>query len=168
VGGLQRLAGGNVLVLLWRPEEESGQLVEFRPDHSIRAARPWPASWCDLRRLENGHFLTTLRQDGRVAEVDERGKEVWAVGNLKGPVSAQRLPSGHTLIAEYRAGRVVEMDRSGKVVWSHRTGEPWQAQRLADGHTLIADYEKVIKIDAWGKTIWERAEVGGALDLHAY
>ena len=74
-------------------------------------------------------MLIPMWGEGKVAEFDADGKEVWTahVGN---PVSAYRLPNGNTLVASMGSSKVVEVDRNGKQVWQHQAeGRPWRVRR---------------------------------------
>jgi outer membrane protein assembly factor BamB len=116
--------------------------------------------------LPNGHRLVGCFNDRTVVEYDDRGEEVWRVGELPGgPTSIERLENGNTLIACTEGSQVVEIDPAKKVVWrASLDGRPVDARRLEDGRTLVTlqHGQKVVELDAAGKVAWEIAGVGMA------
>ena len=101
-------------------------------------------------------------------EIDQDGKTVWQVNNMRGPFSASRLANGNTLIAQSGGGQVVEVDRSGKVVWTKNgLSTPYDAQRLENGNTLIATSQGYREVDPQGKDLWT-VKQNGSLRINQY
>ncbi len=81
--------------------------------------------WVGVEDLSGDRFLLADSSQGRVVEVDARGKVVWEA-KVPSACGVARLPNGHTLVASAR--RVVEVDRRGKVVWEKTV--PGYARRV--------------------------------------
>lgn len=116
--------------------------------------------------LPNGHRLVGSFNERTVVEYDDRGEEIWRVGELPGgPTSIQRLENGNTLIACTEGSQIVEIDPAKKVIWrASIEGRPVDARRLNDGRTLVTlqHAQKVVELDAAGKQVWEISGVGMA------
>jgi HEAT repeat protein len=79
--------------------------------------------------LPNGHVLVANYTGSKVAEYDEKGKEVWSAAADR-PSSVTRLANGHVLVCCPFAQCVVELDRDGKEVWKLPVeGRPYRASR---------------------------------------
>jgi hypothetical protein len=82
-----------------------------------------------MELLPNGHVVLALYAQGKVAEFDAKGKEVWSA-SVDRPSSVVRLPNGHALVCSTVGQCVVELDRDGKEVWKMAlTERPYRASR---------------------------------------
>ena len=81
----------------------------------------------DVDRLPNGNTLVTLRNKGKVLELDPDGQIVWQLDDLSSPSDADRLPNGNTLVAENT--RVREFDKDQLVVWQSKAKWAVEANR---------------------------------------
>ncbi|GEM_PF-1377999 len=94
----------------------------------------------------------------KVYEVDNEGKEVWALPlDLFGPVDAELLPNGNLLITEQEDNAVREYDRDGEEVWSFGDLDtPRDADILRSGNILITDTKnnRVIEVDRKKRILW--------------
>jgi HEAT repeat protein len=64
--------------------------------------------------LDNGNVLIPLGWQNRVAEYDQKGKEVWSTTTVMQPSHAVRLPNGHTLVTSQNwPNKVYEIDKKG-------------------------------------------------------
>jgi hypothetical protein len=75
---------------------------------------PPQSMYVGIQDLPGDRFLVANSSNGRVLEVDGKGKIVWE-GKVAGACGVWRVASGNTLVATN--GRVVELDRGGKKVW---------------------------------------------------
>jgi hypothetical protein len=96
------------------------------------------------RLTEQGTYLVTHMDLGKVVEYDDSGKAVWSV-EAPGAWSAERLPNGNTLIC----GKVVrEVNAGGETVWQftsvdvpeYKFNSMQLAARLPNGDTLINNW----------------------------
>jgi outer membrane protein assembly factor BamB len=155
------LPGGRVLIA-----EYQGQVVTERDLHGkILWEKRLTGNPTVCQRLPNGNtFIATYHQ---LLEVTRGGKEVYlhtpdpAKGNI---YSAQKLPNGRILCIS-SLGWLLEIDSgTGKVYKALRaTGSsPYSVEALSGGRFLIANYNqnKVLEVDAAGKTIWQFAVSG--------
>ena len=166
ITGLDRLANGNVIVAISSGEH---QLLEIARNKSIAARVPLKARPVAVRALPNGNLLVTFHDQGSVAEVDRKGREVWRVDNLKRPYSADRLPSGNVLVACYVGRRIVEFDRDGAVVWERRGIHGlYAADALGDGSIVFADKSAVHRVRRGGEKIWSKPFAGNYLYIDRY
>jgi HEAT repeat protein len=99
------------------------------------------------------HGLMPRRQ-GRVVELDRRGKIRWQIEGLMGPTDAQVLPGDRVLICEQNLQRVSERDLKGKVLWERQINQPVVAQRLPNGNTFIVGRSQILEVDRSGKDIF--------------
>ena len=92
-----------------------------------------------------GTLLVAHMDHDKVAEYDDRGKEIWSIP-FPGPWAASRLENGHTLVSASRLIR--EFDKDGKAVWEltpddfpdHEIKNFQLATRLANGNTLLNNW----------------------------
>jgi hypothetical protein len=64
---------------------------------------------------------------------------------------------------------VVEVDAKSKIVWTAKDLKmPRLIERLPDGRTLVADGDGLHVLDAEGKKITSRTDLGGPSGLSAY
>jgi hypothetical protein len=99
-----------------------------------------------VRQTKAGTFLAAHLDNGKVAEYDQDGKEIWSFAT-PGPWSATRLINGNTLITSYHS-TVLEVDKQGKVVWQFSEKDVpeykcfifQEANRLANGNTVICNW----------------------------
>lgn len=165
VESLERLPSGSTLITY----PQLNQLVEIDDEGKT----VWEISIAgqphDARRLPGGRTLVALRGGNRVVEIDDKGKIVWEASNLSQPWSCRRLPNGNTLIALLGAGSVIEVDAKSKVVWTASGFKsPRLIERLPDGRTLVGDGAGLHVVDAEGKIITSKTDLGGAGGLSAY
>ena len=90
-------------------------------------------------RTSKGITLVILLDEGKLREVDAKGKTLWEIKEIGFPLDVQPLPGDRVLVAEHASNSVTERDRTGKIVWQKQlpTG-PLAAHRLPDGNTFIA------------------------------
>lgn len=150
VSSVQRLANGNTLIAISRPN----LVAEMRPDGSYAWQIQLGGRPTDARLLENGRILVALSQQREVVEIDRSGKVLWKLEGLRNPWSAQRLPDGNTLICDLGLRQVQEYARDGRVVWSCSVDQSYSAQRLPNGKTLLADRSGVREMDRDGSIHW--------------
>ena len=118
-----------------------------------------------VRRLENGNTLICLQGQNKVIELDAAGKQIWQATTLTNPFSAQRLETGNTLVAAMVHGGngvIAEIDPAGRQTKVIKQGlrQLYAAERLPNGNLLYADNQGLHEIDAEGKNVWSRREVG--------
>jgi hypothetical protein len=116
----------------------------------------------DARETEEGRFLISDRNNGRVVEIDRGGDIIWTYDKLEHCHGSDRIPDGNTIVASSNENRVVEIDPEGNVVWVYGDGSPdvlnWprDIDRLSNGNTLITDTknQRIIEVDKKGRVIW--------------
>ena len=101
-----------------------------------------------VRMTPTGTFLAAHMDWNKVAEYDDRGKEIWSLAVLS-PWSALRLPNGNTLVSS-NLGFVREYTHDGEVAWACTREDAAKAgiqlfncqgmQRLRNGNTLISNW----------------------------
>jgi hypothetical protein len=104
-----------------------------------------------------GFTLIADYSDNRIVEIDDAGREVFALEDVYGAWDAECLDNGNLLVTEFALNRIVEVTRAGEVVWSfEELKNPYDADRLPNGNTLIADTfgERVIEVTPDGKVAW--------------
>ena len=109
-----------------------------------------------------GFTLVADYSENRIVELDDQGREVFALEDVYGAWDAECLDNGNLLVTEFALNRVVEVTRSGEVVWSfEQLRNPYDADRLPNGNTLIADTfgERVIEVDPAGNIVWSMTGV---------
>ncbi len=105
-----------------------------------------------------GFTLIADYSQNLVLEVDESGREVFAIEDVYGAWDVECLDNGNLLITEFSVSRVQEIRRDGTLVWSfEELRNPYDADRLPNGNTLIADTfrGRVIEVDAEGEIVWQ-------------
>lgn len=150
VSSVQRLANGNTLIAISRPD----LVAEMRPDGSYAWQIQLGGRPTDARLLDNGRILVALSQRKQVVEIDRSGSVLWKLDGLRNPWSAQRLPNGNTLVCDLGLRQVQEYDRDGRVVWSCSVNQSYSAQRLPNGKTLLADRAGVREMAPDGSVHW--------------
>ncbi len=150
VSSVQRLANGNTLIAISRPD----LVAEMRPDGSYAWQIQLGGRPTDARMLDNGRILVVQSQRRQVVEIDRSGNVLWKLDGLRHPWSAQRLPDGNTLVCDLGLRQVQEYDRDGRVVWSCAVNQSYSAQRLPNGKTLLADRAGVREMDRKGGVHW--------------
>lgn len=126
----------------------------------------------DAEMLPNGNIIIADTGNGRLVEVNNKGKAVWSSDDssfkykFNLPVSVQAVEDGHFLVTDAGAARVVESDRKGRVKWSFGTGEagerddqldfPSYSLRLGNGNTLIIDSMnyRILEVSEEGFLVW--------------
>jgi hypothetical protein len=109
-----------------------------------------------------GFTLVADYSENRIVEIDDQGREVFALEDVYGAWDAECLDNGNLLVTEFALNRVVEVTRAGDVVWSfEQLRNPYDADRLPNGNTLIADTfgERVIEVDPSGAIVWSMTGV---------
>ena len=111
-------------------------------------------SAADAIRGGRGFLLVAEFAEGKLVEIDGRGKERLVLDGLPGLRSGRLLASGNYLVATTDGVR--EVTALGATVWSVADVAPHDASRLAGGHTLIAsgDSHRVFEVDTAGKAVW--------------
>ena len=111
------------------------------------------------RRLANGDTFVVARN--QLVEVDKDGKEVFNLPRPNDVCAAARFRDG-TIALLTNGGQVVHLDESGKEIKTLPLNAPVLAvgtniEALPNGHVLVPLYSsnKVVEIDADGKTVWE-------------
>jgi len=135
-------------------------LVEFAPDgKQVFSYNSSLGSVTSGMKLRDGHIVYAT-QNGFVAEIDEKGKELTHF-KLNEPMGWRLgldvLPGLRYLVAHQGANKVVEYDRTGKPLWECAATSPTHVSRLKNGHTLIAcNGNLVIEVNRAGKVVWEQ------------
>jgi hypothetical protein len=109
-----------------------------------------------------GFTLVADYSENRIVELDDQGREVFALEDVYGAWDAECLDNGNLLVTEFALNRVVEVTRTGEVIWSfEQLRNPYDADRLPNGNTLIADTfgERVIEVDREGNIVWSMTGV---------
>lgn len=131
-------------------------LRKFAKDENGHLAFP---AFEALTRIQNsGRMLVADYSENRIFEVDDAGKETFAIKEIFGVWDVERLPNGNLLLTEFSVNRVREMTPEGKVVWTYgNLKNPYDADRLPNGNTLIADTfgRRVIEVDKKGAEVWK-------------
>lgn len=147
------------LLLAMLREEGSKALPILREhvageDAGLRDAALWAIDHVEFR----GRLLTDWSKH-TVEHLDDQGKVVRVIKDLKGPWHAEPCGNGHLLIAEYGSSSVRELDAKGKEVWKFQDLKfPYHAHRLPCGNTLISDgsNNRVIEVNRAGKIVWQK------------
>ncbi len=119
----------------------------------------------DVQRIEFGvgggalwgFTLIADYSDNRIFEVDDQGRETFALEEVYGAWDVECLDSGNLLITEFALNRVVEVTRDGEEVWSfEELRNPYDADRLPNGNTLIADTfgKRVVEVSPDKQIVW--------------
>ena len=118
------------------------------------------------RLTEEGTYLVTHMDLGKVVEYDETGRAIWSV-DAPGAWSAERLANGHTLIC----GKVVrEVNMKGETVWQFTSADVPEykfdsmqiATHLSNGHTLINNW-----VNQWNGAVDPETAPVQALEITA-
>ena len=114
------------------------------------------------QRLANGDTLIGDNRNGRLIEVDAKGKiqrevKIQTKAKEHGMIrSARRLANGHYLVCQREDNLVREYEASGKIAWEFKTNGPMTAIRLPNERTLIANASgDVLEVDSAGKIQWQ-------------
>jgi HEAT repeat protein len=92
--------------------------------------------------------------NGRVMEVDRKGKVRWQIKGLRYPVDAEVVGKDRVVIAEYSTRQVSERDFKGKVIWRARfPNYPLGVQRLRNGNTFVFTRKELVELDGKGKEV---------------
>jgi hypothetical protein len=162
---LHQLAGDSA------PETPWGSKAADR----IKSRDAWAAWWrvnggrVDLTRLNTqpwyGYTLLCDSSRNRVYEIDQNGKERWAIENVPFPVDAWVIGGKRVLIAEYNGRQISERDFQGKILWSKRLGGdlPVNVQRLPNGNTFIATINQIVELDRTHKEVYSINNVPGGI-----
>jgi HEAT repeat protein len=148
------------------PEALLGETEETRKKCRDAWAAWWKdnASKVDLAKLDAREHLLgyTLiieqwnrgRGQGRVVEVDAKGKVRWQIENLAAPIDAQVSANGtRVVIAELNAQRIAERDLKGNILWQQGMQQPLGSQRLPGGNTLLVGRNSLMEVDREGKQV---------------
>ena len=111
------------------------------------------------RRLANGNVFVVTRN--QLVEVDKDGKEASNLPRPNDVCAAAKFRDG-TIAMLSNGGQVIHLDASGKEIKIVPLNAPVLAvgtniEALPNGHVLVPLYasNKVVEIDADGKTVWE-------------
>ena len=113
-----------------------------------------------VRLTAAGTILATHLEEGRVAEYDWSGKELWSY-TAPSAWAATRLKNGNTLVSREHYG-VVEVNPKGETVWQLTQADlpgitllnPQEASRLANGDTLVCNWvQGAVPLDQWPKVV---------------
>lgn len=143
----------------------------------LAAVQAWAKWWEDNEKTVSLKGLDAGRRDagvmlvieqwsptkgnGRVSEVDARGRVRWEISGLNWPNHAEVLKGNRVLIIEQQQ-RVTERDRTGKIVGLDRTyNNPFLAERLPNGDTFIACRYQMLIVDRKGEPKWTHNIVNG-------
>ena len=108
-----------------------------------------------------GYTIVADYSENRIVELDEKGREVFAMNDVFGAWDVECLDNGNLLVTEFSISRVQEITRAGQQVWAFEDlKNPYDADRLPNGNTLIADTfgGRVIEVNKAGKIVWSMAE----------
>jgi HEAT repeat protein len=95
-----------------------------------------------------------FKGQGRVIEVDQKGKVRWTIDNLAAPIDAQVVANGNrVLITEANAQRISERDLKGTIIWQQTINQPLGSQRLANGNTFLSGRNQLMEVDREGKQV---------------
>jgi hypothetical protein len=151
---------------------------------AIPAASPAHSQFRHARYTAAGTILAAHLNEGRVAEYDWTGKEIWSVA-APGVWAATRLKNGNTLISLEHTG-VREVDPKGKTVWEFTQADVpdiklvsmQEASRLANGNTLICNWAsgrvpltewprevQLLEVTPAKKVVWALRAWSGKADL---
>jgi len=134
-----------------------------------------------VTRMANGNTLISLRNFGRLIEVDEDGEEVRIIGDGVvfhslpppflhshedmdpfSPHDPEILPDGNILmVSQYRPMRAIEMvPETGEIIWEYtsRAADNWpvrDADRLPNGNTLITGAKRITEVTTEGEIVWQ-------------
>lgn len=97
-----------------------------------------------------GRILLVEAEEGKVREIDAKGKELWSIAGLGYPVSAQIVGENRILIAEYRLRRVTLRDFKGKIEKQFNIIYPTSVQQLPGGNILVAARTRLVEYDQNG------------------
>jgi HEAT repeat protein len=148
------------------PETQLGDNDEARK----KCHDAWAAWWkdnaakVDLAKLDTHERLlgytviveqwNRFKGQGRVIEVDQKGKVRWSIENLAAPIDAQVVNNGnHVIITEANAQRISERDLKGTVIWQQTINQPLGSQRLPNGNTFLAGRMQLMEVDREGKQV---------------
>jgi HEAT repeat protein len=146
-----------------------------KADDRMKSRDAWAAWWrvnggrVDLTRLNTqpwyGYTLLCDSSRNRVYEIDQKGKERWAIENIPFPVDAWVVGGNRVLIAEYNGRQISERDFQGKILWSKRLGGdlPVNVQRLPNGNTFIATINQILELDRNHREVYSINTVPGGI-----
>jgi HEAT repeat protein len=111
-------------------------------------------------KVNNGEVVC-LFEDGKVARIDAKGKELSSfhveLGMKLFGGRIHALANGHVLIPHHAENKVVEYDSNGKDVWSVKIDQPIAAMRLPNGNTIVTsmNQNRAVEFDRAGKEVWQ-------------
>jgi hypothetical protein len=157
--------------LLQLAEEKAPEVLLGDNDETRKKCRDaWAAWWkdnafkVDLAKLDaHEHLLgytviieqwNRFKGQGRVLEVDLKGKVRWQIENLAAPIDAQVTANGtRVIIAELNAQRISERDLKGTIIWQQTIQQPLSSQRLPNGNTFLVGRNTLMEVDREGKQV---------------
>ncbi len=152
-----KLPNGNLLIA-----SRSQGILEVTRDKKIVFQYRTDGETYTCQRLANGDTLIGDNKNGRLIEVDAKGKiqreiKLQTKAKEHGMIrTARRLANGHYLVCQREDNVVREYEASGKVVWEYKTNGPMSAIRLPSDRTLIANASgDAVEVDATGKIHWQ-------------
>ncbi len=150
--GLERLAGGNLLVPLF----DKRHVIEYEPSGRVAWEATVAGAPTDARKLPNGRVLIPFHDSDRLVEIDLAGEITWEVKDIPAPESARRMANGNTLVACNRGGQVIEVDPAGRIVWRYEdVPNAYDALELPCGTLLIGFGGGLREVDRGGTTVRE-------------
>ena len=138
-------------------------IIEVTRDKKIVFQYKTDGETYTCQRLANGDTLIGDNKNGRLIEVDAKGKikheiKLQTKAKEHGMIrTARKLANGNYLVCQREDNAVREYDgMSGRVVWDYKTNGPMSALRLPNGRTLIANATgDALEVDEAGKTHWQ-------------
>jgi hypothetical protein len=137
----------------------TGKIEKSAVIPTIPASRPH-SQFRRVRLTAAGTILATHLEEGRVAEYDWQGRELWSY-TAPSAWAATRLKNGDTLVSREHYG-VVEVNPQGRTVWQFTQADvpdiklfsTQEASRLANGDTLICNWVPgSVPLDQWPKVV---------------
>jgi hypothetical protein len=122
-----------------------------------------PMSAYDAQLLRDGRIVIAGRDSGSALVVDQDGKKLRVIENLKSPSDIEYLPNDNLLVLENGTGIAKEFNARGHPVWQVQGLEnPFDIDRLPNGNTLIADSgnNRLVEFDPRGEIVWECKDIG--------
>jgi hypothetical protein len=152
------LRGGRVLIA----EHHGQRITERDPKGKVIWETKTNSNPVSCQRLNNGNTLIATYNE--ICEVNRDGKKVYS-HNLPNMIFwAEKVRNGNILYVSSN-NQIVEITTAGKEVRTVPAGNTggWAGvDVLANGHFIVALYgsQKVVEIDAAGKVVWEKGNIG--------
>jgi hypothetical protein len=137
-----------------RPAEQRAAWLGWWKEHQeeidlVAALRPRPFLGYTVIAMKN---LTGV--NGRVVELDRKGKVRWQITGLRYPTDAKVVGKDRVVIAEYTNRTVSERTFKGKVNWQKRFRTyPLGVQPLKNGNIFVFTRNSLVELNARGKEV---------------